>query len=96
MTPTVTEQHNNRRVWKFIILPFTPPEMALPSGAHIIHVAMQGEHMTLWALVDPDLPLASRRVYVCGTGHPVPDDGVYVGTVHHDDLVWHIFDGGES
>lgn len=64
-------------------------------NARLLHVAKLNEVPFLWALVDTEEPLVSRRIFVCGTGREVPFGAIYVGTFHEDHFVWHVFDGGE-
>lgn len=65
----------------------------MPDCARALSVQMQGEHMCLWARVEPRRPTERRIFDVYGTGHPMPaDPGDHVGTVQVDGLVWHVFD----
>ncbi len=80
-----------RTVWKYT---FTNAVMtfAIPAGARILVVQMQGALPQLWAEVDT-LELNTTRTFVLvGTGNEVPLRGVYVGTVQDDHLVFHVYE----
>lgn len=67
--------------------------VVMPAGAKIVHVAMQGTAVTLWAEVPDSLADGEARTFlVAPTGGPVADDASYVGTVHQHWLVWHIYE----
>lgn len=58
-------------------------------------VAMQGGVLCMWAEVETDTPKKTRRFRVAGTGHPITEHDVYIGTC--DDgpdgpFVWHVFE----
>ena len=85
-------------------LPLTDrPNVEMPQGAAILTVQMQYAAITVWAQVNSDRahPSATRHFAIVGTGRPLPKDGsyqMYVGTVQMaaGDLVWHVYDLGES
>ena len=60
-----------------------------------LHVAVQDSIITIWALVDTEAPLISRRFKVIGTGGAITDYEKFLGTVFQGPLVWHVFDCGE-
>lgn len=63
----------------------------MPVGSKIIHVAMQGDTLMLWAEVEPDAQMESRRFAVAGTGWLVPP-GKHLGSVFQEKFVWHVYD----
>ena len=69
---------------------------SMPEGARPLHVANQNGDLCIWALVDPSLDVANveRKFLVCGTGHPVMEPAIYIGTAHFNSgmLVLHVFD----
>ena len=69
----------------------------VPKGITPLHVAVQYGNIIVWALVDPEAPLISRRFKVIGTGTPINTTGdeKFLGTVFQGHLVWHVFDCGE-
>lgn len=75
-----------------------PGPFKLPQGAVIRCVAEQHGRPALWAEVDSEAPLVHWRIMVVGTGHPVPENCNYVGTMlcHAGSLVLHVYDGGPA
>jgi len=58
-------------------------EISMPAGATILTVQVQGETPCIWAIVDPEQPIAVRRFRIFGTGHPLdiePALSRYIGT----------------
>lgn len=66
--------------------------LALPRGAVIRRFAMQHGVPTVWAEVDSNAPTVTRRVQIFGTGHPLPEGAVYLGSCDHGQFVWHLFE----
>jgi hypothetical protein len=67
-------------------------------GARLLTAAMQNGALMVWAEVRPDEPKVTRVFYIRGTGHPMGAAAgrPHVGTVFIRDLVFHVFDGGET
>ena len=88
-------------VWKFPFETKDVQDVEMPRGARFLHVAAQQEQLYLWALVRPHEPITvRRRIRVVGTGQEISanDSDNYIGTamLFGGDLVWHVFDLGES
>lgn len=66
----------------------------MPKNARVLSVQTQGGLPRIWALVNPELPVETRRFHWRGTGHTVADGDVYIGTIQLADgqLVFHLFD----
>lgn len=81
-------------VWKFVLRRAELQDVEMPVGAKVLHVAMQGHDITLWAWVDPDAKVESRRFAITGSGAPAPtpDQARYHGTVIDGAFVWHVFE----
>lgn len=86
-------------VWKFPLTGWGPGsqirhEAEMPTGAKIRTLQTQRGVSTLWAEVDPSAPKIKRLFEWVGTGHPVPDNAVYVGTVQIQDgaYVFHLYE----
>ena len=63
--------------------------------AELLTVQVQaGVGPCLWALVDTDKPIMSRRILIRGTGHDAENVGEYIATfqMHNGGLVFHVFD----
>jgi hypothetical protein len=75
----------------FILDEFRLP---LPIDAQILTVQMQHGDPYIWAKVDPDAAKEMRNFRLYGTGHPMDQDGQYVGTFQAKDgqLVFHLFE----
>lgn len=80
-------------VWKYEI-GADVGAVSMPEGAKPLSVAMQGDAVCMWALLDPDQPLCDRHFAVYGTGWKMPDDpGRFIGTFQPNiGLVFHLFE----
>lgn len=88
---------NTRRVLRFEI-PIDDQPHKLPSG----RVVMVSENrrgfpnrVEVWVDTEEGENLArgtSQKLQVFGTGHPVPEDALWVGSCRADPLVWHVFE----
>ena len=83
-------------IWKYAI-PDAVTELELPAGATVLHVAHQGGvdlELYIWVLHDPMKPKTKRTFSVHGTGEAIAAAKAsdYVGTVHHQGYVWHVFE----
>lgn len=69
--------------------------VSMPAGADILQVSNQFNSVCMWALVDTTRPVETRRFYIIGTGHPLPEEPVvYLGTakVENGHIVLHVFE----
>lgn len=87
----------SRRIWKYQI-PFyhrTVAPFAIPERARLVHVAAEGDSVSLWFEVAPENPKEPRVFEIFGTGHSIPESaGDYVGTVIAPPLVLHVYERG--
>lgn len=85
-------------IWKFPLRIASEQSVRMPRGARALTAQMQDNELYLWAVVDPDEPLESVEVLVCGTGHQLPDlDGWrYLATAQETFYVWHVFVPSEA
>lgn len=87
-----------KKIYKYR-LQVTPLQyVAMPAGAQLLSVQMQGDTPYLWALVDTDQRGDSRPIQMIGTGHDAGGIvGRHLGTVQVGNpfapFVWHFFDG---
>ena len=85
-----------RTIFKYPLeIPWTT--LALPVGAVVLTVQLQGDVPTLWAIVDDEKPKAPRRFATLGTGHPFPwkrgTEYTYLSTVQmRHGIVLHVFE----
>ena len=84
-----------KAIWKYTTPVVDLLEISMPTGARVMTVQLQRDHVAMWAIVDPEVERERRRFAFYGTGQPMPEDpGAYVGTVQEADgvLVWHFFE----
>jgi len=82
-------------VWKFPLRVDDVVPVEMPEDAKLLTVQLQRGEPCLWALVCPEAPKRTRFLRIVGTGHPVEDDLLYVGTfqLQNGALVFHLFEG---
>lgn len=92
----------SRAIWKFPFHVADESVIMMPRGAQLLGVDRDpagGDlgQLAVWAIVDPGREEVERRILVRGTGHPLAGASPlrYVGSVAQE-LVWHVFDGGEQ
>jgi hypothetical protein len=81
-------------IWKFKLRLKEEQTIDMPGSPSFLHVAMQNDELCLWAIVQPDQPIARRTILIIGTGHPAENVGLYIGTVLMSGgaFVWHVFE----
>ena len=82
-------------IYKYKI-PVGGDSIAMPEGAKILSVGVQGDSLMLWAEVNPHRKKYPRQVEVFGTGHEIHSNmwvsREFIGTVFMSDLVWHVYE----
>jgi len=84
-------------IWRFALAVTDEQTVQMPRGAQPLAVALADSRtINLWALANPEYPVASHTVLVLGTGNPAPAEAIaegHVGTVVDGSLglVWHVF-----
>jgi len=70
------------------------PSFSMPQDAELLCVQMQGDMPCLWALVETDNPMVTRRIKIRGTGHDCSGVGRYISTFQMAGgaLVFHAFE----
>jgi DNA-directed RNA polymerase subunit RPC12/RpoP len=84
-----------RKIFKYPLAIDDEIEISMPEGSEILAVHTQMERPCIWAIVDPDAPLITRRLCIRGTGHTFKgNEGKYIGTCQVDNefLVFHVFE----
>jgi hypothetical protein len=82
-------------IWKFPLRNGVTVDIDMPDGAEIVHVDVRHNVPCLWAVVNPDAPVTTRRFQIAGTGHPIKKGPRrHVGTflTRGGDFVWHLFE----
>ena len=84
-------------IWKTALSAADVQEIDVPEGAELLTAREQHGLCCVWFSCDPDKPMTKRRIAIVGTGYPVPEGGIYIGTcfVMWGQLVFHIFETGE-
>ena len=88
-----------QRIYKYPLTRLGLNEIQMPHGAVPLHIGEQEDVVTIWCRVVVDRTLATRRLYMVGTGHDLTDvpSLVHLGSVNTQlGYVWHVFDDGES
>lgn len=86
----------SRVIYKFKLDLMDLQLVSMSRGANVLCAQMQGDDICMWAEVDTDTKKCIRKVFVIGTGHPVPNlETQYIGTVQHNNYVWHIYIAAE-
>lgn len=81
-----------KRIWKFEL---NNKEVQMPERAEILTLQIQHGKLCVWAMVDPQAKLETRKFEIHGTGDNVPDDSsLYIGTYQErgGNLIWHVFE----
>jgi len=78
-------------VWKFELEVVDEQEIGIPPNAKVLHVEAQGSSLCMWCLVDPTKRPLPTTVWITGTGRPVPQFAVHLGTAQVRAMVWHVW-----
>ncbi len=85
-----------RTIYKYPVEITEKLEVAMPSDSEILSLQIQHELPCVWALVNPENEISTRRFRWFGTGHPIEkgEDLIYVGTIQIQGgiLVFHLFE----
>ncbi len=81
-------------IWKTALKAADVQEIEVPEDAELLTAREQNEGLCIWFKCDPSKPLSKRRIAICGTGHPAPEGGRYIGTgfLLGGSLVFHVFE----
>ena len=83
-------------IWKFPVEIKDEFSIEMPAGAELLSIQAQRGEPFLWAEVNPEAELKSRKFRVFGTGQPIEVDEwiEYVGTfqMHDGALVFHLYE----
>lgn len=82
-----------KMIFKYPLVLTDKQRVSMPAGATPLTAQMQGGQITMWAVVDPEVPDHEYVVVMIGTGHEGPDPKcLYIGTVQHPSgLVLHVY-----
>jgi hypothetical protein len=97
----MSDPSSGKVIWKFPLplggwgfMPKVKHTVQMPMVCHPLSLQMQKDVPTLWAQVDPQSSPCVRTFEWVGTGHEVPYEGKYVGTVQANDgdFVFHLYE----
>lgn len=89
-----------RTIWKYLVpiglkeLDKTGPAPA-PKGAILRHVGMDpatGDPAAWYEVESSQAESEPRRLVALGTGHEIPPEAEYRGTVQSAPFMWHVFE----
>lgn len=87
-----------QKIFKYPIECVPYQDIPMPEG-HVLSLQVQRDVPCLWALVDPQKPVTTRRLLTFGTGHDIkaPEDSVrldFLGTyqIESGRFVFHVFE----
>lgn len=87
-----------KKIFKYPLSKEDVTKIQLPVGVEILHVGLDPKGVPcLWAEIpNPDYldiqPLDTRIYDIFGTGWEIPDPSHYIGTYHHGEYVWHVYE----
>ena len=82
-------------IWKYVLTTCEEQTIAMPRGAEILALQIQGGLPCIWAEVNPERPLEDKYFITCGTGFALKARAnKYVGTYQltGDGTVFHVFE----
>lgn len=85
-----------RKVFKYVIeVSELVQEHSIPRTAVEHHVGLNPadeSQLAIWFVVDSTHSCSTRKFFVSGTGHIVPDDARYIGSVRSGKFMWHVWE----
>ncbi len=89
----------SHEIWKYELALVDEQSISVPIDFQPLSVGVQGGALMLWGRVTPGHVRAPRRVWVIGTGNPMPKaalSALFVGTAQmplppYGSMVWHVF-----
>lgn len=81
-------------IYKYPLAITDVQSIEMPVRSEILCVQMQLDKPCIWAKVETDEPSDVKTIRIYGTGHPIDEDGQYIGTfqLQSEGLVFHVFD----
>ena len=83
-------------IWKYKLRAVEKQCLAIPKGAEILSVQLQGNNACLWALVNPEEEKEIKTIGIFKTGNPIATDRQckFIDTIqlYNGELVFHVFE----
>lgn len=82
-----------KSIWREPITLTEKQTLTAPGLRRILSISSERGALEAWFEVDTDAPERSLEIRVVGTGHPVPDEAVYIDTdiPAGGVFVWHFY-----
>ena len=83
-----------KTIYKYQVTPTDPRlEIELPGSAKVVFVGSQLVGVVnFWVELDPEVVKHKRIFVLHGTGHDIPDNHDYIGSVLDSPFVWHLYE----
>ena len=91
---TLPQECSMKSIRKFPVEEVTGEQsVEMPVGAQPLSVQVQAGQVCIWSLVDPKAKKEKRFVQIFGIGHPVVNEGAFIGTFQMSGgaPVFHVF-----
>lgn len=82
-----------KKIHKYEVAVNPKQVIELPQDARILTVQVQEGSVYIWAELDDNAEMTKHFIHVVGTGHPIPANCAYLGTVQMPPFVWHLYIG---
>jgi len=83
-----------KTIWKYKLDIVDEQFIEMHQYSKLLSVAMQGNELCLWAVVEPERDMGTVQIRIFGTGNPVYFGSLpFLGTVQEGRFVWHVFGG---
>ena len=81
-------------IWKFTFKTSDSFTIDMPEESKIIHIEIQYGKPTLWAVVNTESPIKTKKFKLIGTGHPIELNNKlnYLKTFSESIFIWHLFE----
>lgn len=81
-----------KTIYKFTLRISDEQILEIPNDGEILSVQMQNGEPQIWVMVESDDYITQRHFRIFGTGHEVSGNLKFIGTVHIETFVWHLFE----
>ena len=80
-----------KTIYKYELQIEDEQNIPMPVGSKIVHVGLDPRGVScIWAEVETENPVENVNFHIIGTGHPLPNELVHVGSFVQGPIVWHL------
>ena len=79
-----------KTIYKYALSPCKITTHNIPEGGIIRHIGKHHTDISMWVEVTTPAPEERRTFTLFGTGHEIPEEWGYIGTVFDGPFVWHV------